>query len=316
MTILVTGATGFVGRHVVRALASRGLRARALVHERPLSADAPAYVMRGDLRLPTTLEAACADVACVVHLASIVADDNATCEATNVRGTENLLAACRARGVRNVVYLGNSAVCGYNVQRDVNEEAAKAAPATPVSRSRLAAESLVLAAGGCSLRTLFTYGEGDTYFVPRLVRTLARLPFLVAGGRARLSLIGVDQLAERVAAVVSSLISGAPALEGRIFHVNDGEPTSLRAVVEVLVRELGLRRPRVSLPYAIARGLLRFAPGSGPWTESAAHRLHLVSVDHTFDASRIARAVGPLADPGGFRDRFAKHAPWYRGVLA
>ena len=316
MTILVTGATGFVGRHVVRALASRGLRARGLVHERPLSADAPAEAMHGDLRAPATLEAACAGVQCVVHLASIVADDDATCQATNVRGTENLLAACRARGVGSVVYLGNSAVCGYNVQRDVTEDTARIAPATPVSRSRLAAESLVVAAGGCSLRTLFTYGEGDTYFVPRLVRTLARLPFLVAGGRARLSLIGVDQLAERIAAVVSRLIFGAPALEGRVFHVNDGEPTSLRAIVAVLVRELGLRRPRLSLPYAMARALMRIAPGTGAWTESAAHRLYLVSTDHTFDASRIARVVGPLADPGGFGDRFAKHAAWYRGVLA
>ena len=167
-----------------------------------------------------------------------------------------------------------------------------------------------------SLRTLFTYGEGDTYFVPRLMRTLARLPFLVAGGRARLSLVGADQLAERITAVVLRMISGASALEGRVFHVNDGEPTSLRTVVDVLVAELGLRRPRFSLPYAVARGLLRIAPGTGPWTESAAHRLYLVSADHTFDASRIARAVGPLADPGGFRDRFAKHAAWYRQVIA
>lgn len=316
MTVLVTGATGFVGRHVVRALASRGLRARALVHERPLSADSAAEVMRGDLRVPSTLDAACADVQCVVHLASIVADDDATCEATNVRGTENLLAACRNRGVHNVVYLGNSAVCGYNVQRDVTEDAAKVAPATPVSRSRLAAESRVLAAGGCSLRTLFTYGEGDTYFVPRLMRTLARLPFLVAGGRARLSLIGADQLAERVAAVVARQISGSHTLEGRVFHVNDGEPTSLRAVVDVLVRELGLRRPRLSLPYAVARALLRIAPGTGRWTESAAHRLYLVSADHTFDASRIAEAVGPLSEAGGFGERFAKHAAWYREALA
>lgn len=316
MTVLVTGAAGFVGVHVVRALALRGLRVRALVHQRPLGADSPADVVRGDLRVPATLDAACADVSCVVHLASVIADDDVTCETTNVRGTANLLAACRARGVRSVVYLGNSAVCGYHVQRDVTEDAAKAAPATPVSRSRLAAESSVLAAGGCSLRTLFTYGEGDTYFVPRLMRTLARWPVLVAGGRARLSLIGVDQLAERIAAVVSSLSSGARTFEGRVFHVNDGEPTSLRAIVETLVRELGLRRPRFSLPYPAFRALLRVAPGTGPWTESAAHRLHLVSADHTFDASRIARALGALPDPGGFSERLAKHAAWYREVLA
>jgi hypothetical protein len=84
----------------------------------------------------------------------------------------------------------------------------------------------------------------------------------------------------------------------------------------VLVRELGLRRPRLSLPYAVARALLRLAPGAGPWTESAAHRLYLVSADHSFDASRITRAVGPLANPGSFRERFARHAAWYRQVLA
>ena len=98
MTVLVTGASGFVGRHVVRALASRGLLTRALVHERPLNADAPVEVIRGDLRVPESLKAACADVECVVHLASIIADDDATCEITNVRGTKNLLAACGEEG--------------------------------------------------------------------------------------------------------------------------------------------------------------------------------------------------------------------------
>src|SRR5262249_42233014 len=120
----------------------------------------------------------------------------------------------------------------------------------------------------------------------------------------------------RLSDVAMSMLRGARAFEGQVFHVNDGVPVSVRSIVEVLVSQLGLRRPRMSLPYGVALSLLRFAPGAGRWTESAAHRLHLVSTPHTFDASRTARALGPLADPCGFVERFASCAPWYRGELA
>jgi nucleoside-diphosphate-sugar epimerase len=316
MTVLVTGASGFVGRHVLDALAARGLRARALLHRRPLHRAESGEAVRGDVRDRASLDAACTGVDGVVHLASIIADDDATCTSTNVVGSANVVAACHARGIRHIVYLGNSAVCGYGLQQDVTEDDARAAPATPVSRSRFAAEMLVLAAGGCALRPLFTYGEGDTYFIPRLVRTLRRLPFLVGRGRARVSVIGVEQLASRIADAVALMISGSGALAGRMFHVNDGHAITLRAIVDVLVRELGLPRPRLSVPYAVARALLQFTPGVGRWNESSAHRLHLVAGDHTFDASRVARVLGTLDDPRGFVARFERCAAWYRKELA
>lgn len=78
-----------------------------------------------------------------------------------------------------------------------------------------------------------------------------------------------------------------------------------------------LDRPRSArVPYAVARARLRFTPALGRWTESSAHRLHLLASDHTFDASRTTGVLGPLDDPRGFAARFERCASWYRKELA
>ena len=108
MTVLVTGAAGFVGVHVVRALALRGLRVRALVHQRPLGADSPADGVRGDLRVPATLDAACADVSCVVHLASVIADKTSSGSASTTGPGRPATAVAKARATSSGMRSGRS----------------------------------------------------------------------------------------------------------------------------------------------------------------------------------------------------------------
>lgn len=120
MKVLVTGATGLIGAHLVRALLDRGWQVRALVREtsrRDFLADLPVEIAAGDvLKADPDLDTACADRDAVFHAAAHFAYsgvDTATLHATAVTGTENMLAACARMGVPRVVVTSSSVVFGH-----------------------------------------------------------------------------------------------------------------------------------------------------------------------------------------------------------
>jgi nucleoside-diphosphate-sugar epimerase len=313
--VLINGAAGFVGRAVFRQLirVAPEIAVRALVHRTDVSAEVgrPIEGMRGDLGAPGTLNGVCDGVDALVHLAVRISDDPDECETVNAVGTESLVERARAAGVKRILYLSNCAVYGWAVHRGANETHAVLAPATPISRSRVRAERAVLASGGTVLRPLFVYGDGDTRFVPALLRAARRLPFLVDGGRARLSVISVDELAR---AIVSIIALSDWARLADAFHINDGSPVSFLEILQALSRTFGIRLPRWSLPYPIVRHLVRFVPtrtGATSWSPSAAHRLFLVSRDHWYDADRLRARIG-LAREASLVDRLDAYAEWYR----
>ena len=317
MRVLVTGGSGFVGRHVLAALrrAPQPPALRLLAHQSPVDGG-PKETVPGDLAAPATLAAACRDVDVVVHLASYIGDDEATCDAVNARGTAALVAEAGRRGVTRMLYLSSAAVYGYAVHREASEHDTVVAPATPVSRSRARAEAAVLGAGGVVLRPLFVYGDGDTRFIPVLARALDRLPFLPDGGRARLSVIAVDDLASAIAALA---LRGWSQGESGAYHATDGHPVALRALARALAATFGTRAPRLGVPYPVARWIVRLAAatatGGQAWTPSAAHRLFLVSRDHCYDGSRL-RALTALPPSQPLVARLAEFAPWYTPLLA
>lgn len=316
--LLVTGGSGFVGSAVVRALRSSpvGSPVRLAVHARPVAgADGAGFeCVPVDLADPSSLAGVCDGVGTVLHLASHIGPDSARCEAVNALGTEALVAVARQAGCRRFLYLSSAAVYGYGVHDGATEDEVEVAPATAVSRSRARAEWAVLAAGGVVLRPLFVYGPGDTRFLPVVIAALRRWPFLVDGGRARISVVAVEDLA-RVVLRVACLPEAA--WRPGAFHVTDGVPLAFRELVDRLQSELALSVPRLSLPYPVARLVLRAAarasrgaPAAESGAASAMHRLFLVARDHVYDSSRVWGLTG-LAPGRPFAEQFARCVPWY-----
>jgi nucleoside-diphosphate-sugar epimerase len=281
------------------------------VHQRPPEESTGMTLLPADLEDPASLKGICSGVHTLVHLASHIGDDAGRCERINARGTEALVADARAAGVRRILYLSNAAVYGYAVHRGVDESSALVAPATPISRTRAAAERAVLGAGGIVIRPLFVYGEGDTRFIPAISRALRTLPFLIEGGRARLSVIAVSDLSRLICALAARVPDGR---EAGVFHATDGHPVSFRAIVELVAGSLGARIPRLSVPYPVGRSLVRLARLGRGWTASDAHRLFLVSRDHFYDSSRIWLTTG-LDQPAPMGDQFEACAEWYRSAI-
>jgi nucleoside-diphosphate-sugar epimerase len=298
--IVVVGAGGFVGSAVVSALT--GTRLRLLAHRRPVSAPAGAQVVRADLTDAATLDGLCEGAGVVVHLASEVGRDPAKCRAVNVLGTQNLLAAANRAGVRDVVYVSTAGVHGLGPHRDL-AESARPAPVSPASRSRHQAEQAVRAAGGIVLRPFYTYGHGDRWFVPMLLGWLRRRPlFLVDGGRARQSVVAVEDLA----AVVAAAARRPEAFGGSPFHVCEPEPVRIVDALLALSVMFGLDRPRISLPGTAVRGAMRLAG-----LRQQERRVELIAVEHTYRSDRVWRIAGAAPGPPMLA-RLGGYTPWYK----
>jgi hypothetical protein len=103
-----------------------------------------------------------------------------------------------------------------------------------------------------------------------------------------------------------------------VFHVNDGHPISFAQIQRDIERVLGVRAPRRSVPYALARLLVRLAPGrasNSSWSASAAHRLFLISHDHWYDGTTLRRRLA-VPDSGSLSDRLEAHRDWYQQFVA
>lgn len=307
-TVLVTGGAGFVGAHVVERLARAGVRTRALVHRREVPG---AETVRGDLARPDSLRGLCDGVGTVLHLAARISGSEQECRAVNEAGTRALLAEAQRSGVRRIVQLGTAAVYRDGAHRGAAEGELAEEPASVTSVTRLAGERLVLEAGGTVLRPHLVYGRGDRWVVPSLVRLLARLPSWVDGGRARMSLISVDALADALAELAvrpegaeSGERTGEP---GRVLHAAHPEPVTGRELVETVARELGLPLPAGETDLAGAMALM----GHGPEAVRLRRLVSLLAVDHWYDSGRLWQQLS--ASPGlPFAEAFGTYAAWYR----
>lgn len=132
-TVLVTGANGFLGSHIVRELSGRGYAVRALVragslpstHTRQMLSDSSVSLHVGDLRHPATIEAAVTRCDAVIHAAALAQVNPARSPAvweTNLGGTQILLRAARRVGVSRFVYVGTANVFGFGTREQPGDE--------------------------------------------------------------------------------------------------------------------------------------------------------------------------------------------------
>jgi len=209
-TVALTGATGFIGRHLVAALSGRH-RLRALVR-RPDDALAKQGVeqIKGELHDDDALVRLLAGCAVAIHLAGAIdAPDRATFFRINAEGSERVAVAAARTGVRRLVL--------------VSSLAAREPHVSAYAASKAEAEARVLAVAGryelVTVRPPAVYGPGDRATL-EVFRALHRGLLVLPGRRrARFSLVYVRDLAELLA-----LLIGAPDVDGLVLEPDDGRP--------------------------------------------------------------------------------------------
>lgn len=246
--ILVTGATGFVGRHLVQALVAGGYPVRCLVRD-PGSARAGlpqgVELVKGNINDPKTLREACAEVEGIVHLVAIIREqDGSTFEKVNVEGTINLVVEAGQAGVRRFIHLSamgvrNSPEYRYNYSKWLGEESVK--------QSDL--EWTIL-------RPSLIYGEGFGFF-DRLLQSLRFFPPplvpVPGGGRTLFQPIAVED-------VVKCIFKAwhEPGMIGQAYDIGGPEHLSYRQMLELLLHVRGMKRFKVPIPMAIMRMVVPF----------------------------------------------------------
>ena len=303
--VLVTGATGFLGGHVVAKLAASGISVLALGRQSERSAALVAAghtVVRQDLA--TSFDAAThpalREVEAIIHCAARSAPFGrlAEFERDNVITTRNLVNFARQNGVRRFVHISTPSVYfAYRDQIGVREDALLPSPLNHYARTKRQAEEIVCAAreiGPVILRPRGIYGRGDSALMPRLLRAARRGPLpLFRNGRARIDLTHVDDVVD---AVLTALTAGVDA-EGEIFNISGGEVVPVRQIANDACLRAGVVARWRSMPLApamLAASVMEagafFVPGrrEPPVTR---YGLGLFAYAQSLDISKAARVL-------------------------
>jgi len=268
VTVLVTGAAGLVGTHVLDALRSRGDRPRAFVREHSVATVQAfgAEAVVGDVTDVSAWQRAATDVRAIIHAAALVASHDSFDEFTrvNVGGTRLALEAARRTGAR-LIHVSTVAVYGRSAVFDTGAQGVtEDYPFQPIpekdfyARSKRAAEQLIheeAAHGGLSvvsIRPNVIYGERDLLFTRRLIANLNRgfLP-QVGPGTNHLSCVYAGNVASAILAALD-----APAKPGlRAYNVTrDASPLlTQREFFAAFAEALGRRPFRVRVPLRLIR---------------------------------------------------------------
>ncbi|CAO4165423.1 NAD-dependent epimerase/dehydratase family protein [Methylorubrum populi] len=239
--IALTGATGFIGRHLLRALSARGYRVRVLLRRPVEVPEGASGAVVGDLARPMNMAAALTGVDAVVHSAGLAHAMSGAPEddfrSSNTEATRHLAEAAQRAKVGRFVFLSSiRAQSGPSATIPVSETDAPA-PTDAYGRSKLAAEQALAEIGldWVALRPVLVYGAGVKGNMAALLR-LARSPYPLplASLTGRRSLVSLESLTEAVITVLE-----APGPLKRPLIVADPDPLTLPEMMSALRAGLG-----------------------------------------------------------------------------
>ena len=254
MKIFVTGGSGFVGSYLIPRLVEKGYEVVAVARsEEALHkvSVAGAVGVQGDITDFESLDRAVAGCDLVVHLAAAFEmwGEESYFYKMNVQGTENLLKAAQRHNIRRFVYVSAASIIANGIPARMVDELYQpdTLPDDPYSRTKLAAETKVLAANSHSMVTLalrppFIWGHGHS-MTNTMREAVARGRWMwINQGKHDLSTVHVKNLC---AAIIASLREGNG---GEVYYITDGETWSVRRFLTAWMQTEGVQMGTQSVP--------------------------------------------------------------------
>jgi dihydroflavonol-4-reductase len=321
LRVLVTGATGFTGGHLARALRARGDDVRALVRDPARAMELSKVgveLVTGDLRDGGAVGAAARGVEVVYHIAAIYRQAGLRDEeyrAINRDAVRSVIEAAARGGARRVVHCSTVGVHGDIEHPPANEDA-PLRPGDIYQVTKLAGESIAAEAAaqtGIELvvaRPTGIYGPGDRRLL-KLFRGVARRRFVILGsGRIFYHLTHIDDLIQGF-----QLCAEVPPAAGRTYILAGPEVTTLNELVGVIAQEAHVPAPRLHLPvwpfWLAGAACEALCAPLGIEPPIYRRRVDFFTKSRAFDIGRARQELG-YAPVVGLRDGVRRTLAWYK----
>jgi uncharacterized protein YbjT (DUF2867 family) len=298
--ILITGANGYIGRHLVARLVAQGERPRCLVRDpdhaaRVLPVD-KIETVQGDTTQPATLTAAVDGIDTIVHAAFITADRKQTAanqyEATNVGGTANLIAAAKAARVGRIIEMG-----GLGTRPD--------RPGSYMQGRYLAEQMLMQSGLGWTIiRPSVLFGDDAPFIkgLTDLIRTSPVVP-LIGGGKTMFQPIYVED----VVTVILKVLAEPERSASKIYTIGGPAYYSFAQMFDLLLDATHQRRLKVYAPVplvSVGAAAMEAVLPKPPLTKAT---MTLFTFDNTTDLDSVERDFG--FTPHSFTEYLKEHKP-------
>ena len=280
MLVLVTGATGFLGRNVVEELLARHHQVRCLVHSpgrERLFGKRDVEIHYGNVLDADSLQQAMYDVQSVVHLVGIIRQRrSSTFDLVHREGTANVVEAAGNSGVREIIYV-SALGAAFN-------------PAYPYYHSKRQAEQRVINSGlGYTiLRPSVIFGKGDEFLTA--LAGLVRLgPFtpVIGGGRNRMQPVAVEDVARCVSGSV-----GNSLVKGKVLSLGGPDRLNYNELIDEVAFAMGRRARRLNIPTFLAYPAVAVFEGLLPRPPLTTTQLKMLGIRNVAEGNDIEDEFG------------------------
>jgi nucleoside-diphosphate-sugar epimerase len=336
MKILVTGGTGFLGRHLVWRLAAEGAdvvftgrngaaaaQVIAAVPQPERAAVRYVDIDHGAADAENRVRDCAAGTDAVVHCAGLASPwgTKSAFRRANIASTAEVLAACAVHGIPRLVHISTPSIYfSYRDRVSITEDAPLPPAATEYARSKRQAELMVLAAAlpqSVVLRPRAIFGPWDQVLLPRLLRLMqyGRVP-LLRGGKALLDMTYVDNVVDAVLLALQM----PPASQTRVFNISNGEPIAVADLFDRIGAGFGLPVRPVHRPYwlaDLAARMLELGAHLVPGWEPPVTRYSLgaIAFSQTLDLHSARTELG-YAPAISLAEGIARTAAWWKARAA
>lgn len=250
MRAFITGASGFIGGHLVEHLLKKNWQVRALVHKKKILRQEKIEIVRGDISNLGLLRNALQEVDVLFHLASALGSSlisKKEFHAINAQGTQNVLEAASQANVRRIVHFSSAGVLGSVKKNEVADENYPLNPQNIYDKTKLEGEKIALrfAQRGmdvCIVRPGWAYGPHDRRTF-KLINAIDKKRFIfVSKGQTCQTPVFIEDL------IQATLLGAEKGRRGEIYHLAGKEVLTVREIVETIAWITGKKIPPFTLP--------------------------------------------------------------------